>query len=442
MDLRAIFGDRLIDPSSASYESARRVWNGGIDRRPRFIARCREEGEIAAAIRWARENQVEIAVRGGGHNVAGHSVCDGGLVLDLGPMKRIEIDGDIARAGPGLTWGEFDAATQGRGLATTGGLISSTGIAGLTLGGGIGWLMRKHGLACDNLAGVELVDASGERHRADDRQNSELFWALRGGGGNFGVVTRFEYRLHPVGQVYGGQMLFPASMAGEVLRAFRALIAAAPDDLTTMLAFLTAPPLPFVPAGLRGRAAVAIAGCACGDLSGEVLAPLRALNPALDAFAPMPYLALQTMLDGSAPAGMAHYWKSDYLEALPDAAIDVLVAQAQTMPGPFSQLHVHQLGGAVARRDEDATAYPRRSAALAVNAIGTWTEGTGAAHVAWSRGAMAALRPHSLGAGYLNFGSDIEPAASFGPRKLERLKAVKRRYDPANVFHYNQNISP
>jgi FAD/FMN-containing dehydrogenase len=385
---------------------------------------------------------VEVAVRGGGHNVAGHAVCDGGLVLDLGPMKRIEIDGGIARAGPGLTWGEFDAATQARGLATTGGLVSTTGIAGLTLGGGIGWLMRRHGLTCDNLLGVELIDAQGERHRADERQNTDLFWAVRGGGGNFGVVTQFDYRLHPVGQIYGGQMLFPSAMGAEVAHAWRALIAAAPDELTTMLVFLTAPPLSFVPAELRGQPAVAIAGCLCGDLPGDILAPLRALKPALDAFAPMPYLALQGMLDGGAPAGMCHYWKSDYLDAFPDAALDILIAQAKAMPGPLSQLHVHHLGGAVARVDEDATAYSHRRAALAVNAIGTWTEGAGAAEIAWSRDAMAAVRPFALGAGYLNFSSDERPAKSFGPRKMERLKAVKGRYDPENFFHFNQNISP
>src|SRR5450432_1465292 len=357
-DLRSRFAGSLITPDHAEYGSARRVWNGMIDRRPALIARCSGESDVKAALGFARAERLPIAVRGGAHSVAGNSTVEGGVVIDLSGMRGVRVDRErrVAVAEAGLTWGGFDAATQELGLAVTGGLISTTGIAGLTLGGGIGWLMRKHGLTIDNLLAAELVTAEGKSVRASEDENGDLFWALRGGGGNFGIVTRFEYRLHPVQQIVGGLALYPAQRAKAILSYFRQICESAPDELTPMVAFLTAPPAPFVPEPLRLKPVVAIVLCYTGDLAeGErVVRPIKSYGPpAADLIGPMPYLALQSMLDAGAPAGMQNYWKASYLAGLSDTAIGVIIDHAARARSPLSQVHLQLIGGAVARVPAD-----------------------------------------------------------------------------------------
>ncbi|MGZ6132813.1 MAG: FAD-binding oxidoreductase [Myxococcaceae bacterium] len=447
------FSGELVGPGDSTYEARRHVWNAMIDRRPAVIARCNSVEDVQAALAAALRGNLPIAVRGGAHNVAGNATVDGGMVIDLSPMRRIEVDPSARRAtaGPGLTWGELDAATHAHGLATTGGLVSTTGIAGFTLGGGIGWLMRQHGLTVDNLVGADVVTAAGERIRADEENAPDLFWALRGGGGNIGIVTRFEYRLHPVSQVLGGLTLYPASRAGAMLRYFREVTESAPDALTLLFAFLTAPPAPFVPPALHGKPVVAILGCWAGDATeGErVLRPLRAFGPpAADVFGPMPYPMLQSMLDAGAPAGLQNYWKGGYVSALSDAAIDTVVEHASRMRSPLSQVHLHHLGGAVARVAPEATAFAHRHAAFALNVVATWPEpGPAAAvpHMDWARAVSDAMAPHCTGGVYVNFlGDEGEERvrAAYPPATYQRLREVKRRHDPHNVFRLNQNIRP
>jgi FAD/FMN-containing dehydrogenase len=447
------FTGTLVGPDHPQYESARRVWNGMIDRRPALIARCRTAADVKAALAFARGEGLPIAVRGGAHNVAGNATVEGGVVIDLSSMKGLHVDAErrVAVAEPGLTWAEFDAGTEAAGLATTGGLISTTGIAGFTLGGGIGWLMRKHGLTVDNLVAADVLTAGGETLKANEREHRDLFWALRGGGGNFGIVTSFEYRLHPVPQVLGGLTMYPAARAGAVLRYFRELTDSAPDELTLLFAFVTAPPAPFVPEHLRHKPVVAIALCYAGDLAeGERwVRPIRSFGaPAVDLVSPMPYPALQSMQDASAPAGLQHYWKASYLSGLSDAAIDVIVEHASRMRFPFSQVHLHHMGGAVARVSPDATAFAHRDAAFALNVIATWAEPSAAEeqeHTRWAREFADAVVPHSSGGVYVNFlGDEGEERirAAYGAKTYARLVEVKTEYDSANVFHLNQNIRP
>jgi len=447
------FEGTLIEPTHPEYEAARRVWNGMIDKRPALVARCKNVADVKAALAYARREKLPIAVRGGAHNVAGNATVDGGVVIDLSAMKGIEVDTKrrIARVEAGLTWAEFDAATHALGLATTGGLVSTTGIAGFTLGGGIGWLMRKHGLTSDNLVGADVVTANGESVHASATENPDLFWALHGGGGNFGIVTHFEYRLHPVTQVLGGLTLYPAARAGAVLRHFKELIESAPDELTLLFAFLHAPPAPFVPEHLQLKPAVAIALCYTGDLTeGErLLRPVKSFGPpAVDLVGPMPYPALQSMLDGGAPPGMQQYWKASYLAGLSEAAMDTLVEHAARMRSPLSQVHLHHMGGAVARVPQGATAFAHRDAQLALNIIGMWPEATAeqkALHTGWARDFALAMAPHGTGGVYVNFlGNEGEDRvrAAYGEEVYRRLSEVKSRYDKDNVFRLNQNIRP
>lgn len=445
-----IAGD-VVRPGDPAYEQARRVWNGMIDRRPAVIARCTTAADVQAALSYARENGLQVAVRGGGHNVAGFGTCDGGIVIDLSPMKTVDVDPDkkVARAGGGVLWREFDAATQAHGLATTGGLVSTTGVAGFTLGGGIGWLMRAHGLACDNLIGAEVVTADGRLVRVSETENADLLWGLRGGGGNFGIVTTFEFRLHPVGpMVMGGATFYPASRAGEIVRFFREFGEAAPDRLSLLLAFTSAPPAPFVPPHLHGTPVVAIAGCWIGsaDEGEQVLRPWQRFGPPAAAHVgPVPYAVLQGLFDAGAPAGQHNYWKSVDLPELSDAAIDAIVARAAERPSPLSEMHIHQMGGAVSRVPADATAYTHRSARYVLNAISVWTESTeNDANVGWARSTHDAVLPFASGA-YVNFlgeeGGDRIRAA-YGEKTYDRLRALKQKYDPKNLFRINQNIAP
>jgi FAD/FMN-containing dehydrogenase len=421
-----------------------------IDRRPALIARCTGTSDVIAAVGFARSEGLTVAVRGGSHNVAGNATCDGGLVIDLSPMKgvRVDIESRTVRAQGGLTWGELDSETQAFGLATTGGLVTSTGIAGFTLGGGIGWLMRKHGLACDNLISADLVTADGQTVHASETENAELLWGLRGGGGNFGVVTEFEFRLHPVSQVLGGLVAWPAPAAGDVLRFWRDWVQGTPDDLCTMAAFLYAPPEPFVPPEVVGMPIIAIACCHL-DLEGRAqddLQPLRDFDPAVDVIGPMPYVAIQGMFDAGAPRGSRNYWRSAYLDDLTDDAIDAVVAHAANLPAPLGQLHVHQLGGAMSRTESGATAFGNREAGFLLNYIGLWLDSAeDEANTAWVKAASDAMEPYGTGARYVNFLADEGQAgvrSAYEPETLSRLQGLKARYDPTNFFHLNQNIPP
>ena len=448
--LRERLRGELLRPGNAGYEPARALWNGAIDRRPGLIARCQGTADVAAAVRYARASGLPVAVRGGGHNVAGTSSCDGGLVLDLSPMKGVQVDpgGRSVWAQPGLLWGELDHETQAFGLATTGGIVTHTGIAGLTLGGGLGWLMRKHGLTCDNLLAVDLVTADGELVRASEREHPELFWGVRGGGGNFGVVTAFRYRLHPVGPtVLGGPLFFPADDAGELLRFYRDFADAAPDELTTVVNLRQVPPLPFIPQRLHGVPTISVVACWAGpiDQGERVLEPLRRHGrPLLDLIAPKPYLAHQGTFDATVPHGLHYYWRSEYLDALDDAAIDTLLDHAWASRSPRSYTIVFHLGGAVGRVPEEATAFSGRAARFAVNVNGVSLQDGYAGQAAWVRRFGQALRPFSSGV-YMNFLGDEgqdRVRAAYGPAKYDRLVALKRVWDPANFFRRNQNIQP
>jgi len=438
----------LIAPGDARYDEARTIWNGAIDRRPALIARCREPADVTAALRLARERELPIAVRGGGHGVAGTAVCDDGLVIDLSPMKGIAVDpgARTARAQGGVLWGELDAATQAHGLATVGGIVTHTGIAGLTLGGGIGWLMRRHGATVDNLLGAEVVTVDGSVVTADE----ELLWGLRGGGGNFGVVTAFEYALHEVGpSVLAGPLYHALDDGPEVLRFYRDFIADAPDELTTIVNLRPAPPLPVLPPELHGRPVVSIAACWAGDPeAGErALAPLRAHGrPLIDLIAPRPYVQLQRMFDPAVLHGWHYYWKSWEVPPLTDAAIDTLVERAAAITSPRSYIIVFQLGGAMARPPHD-TAFGQRSEGHDVNINAVWLPDDPDAdrHIQWARDTYTALEPHGAGRAYVNFmgdeGSDRVRAA-YGPETYARLVALKRAYDPDNLLRLNQNVAP
>ena len=450
-ELRARFRGALLQPGEEGYEEARRVWNGAIDRRPALIARTAGADDVAEALRFARECELPISVRGGGHAVAGHAVVDGGVMIDLSLMKAISVDpaARTARAAGGVLWGELDRATQQAGLATTGGLISHTGIAGLTLGGGLGHLMRKHGLTVDNLLAVDLVTADAERVRVDAETEPELFWGLRGGGGNFGVATALEYRLHPVGPLaLGGPIFWPLADAPEVLRFLRDFAPEAPDELGITMSMMLAPPLPFMPPTQFGKPVLSLVLVWSGDpAEGErVLAPLRRLGtPIADVVSLAPYVFLQSMLDGGAPHGRHYYWKSHRLPRLSDGIVDVFMERMAAITSPFAQIQGWAMGGAVTRVAAGETAVGERENGFDVSFITGWPpgDGDGERHRAWVRESWEAVRADSVGV-YANFISDEGAAgveAAYGDR-LQRLTALKDRYDPDNVFRMNANIPP
>jgi FAD/FMN-containing dehydrogenase len=447
------FGGELVLPADPGYDAARAIWNGAIDRRPACVARCTGVADVVAAVRFARERNLLVAVRSGGHGVGGQALCDGGLVIDLSPMKGIRVDlaARTARAEAGVLWGELDRETQLHGLATVGGIVTHTGIAGLTLGGGIGWLMRKHGATVDNLLSADVVTAQGEIVTASEKQNPDLFWGIRGGGGNFGVVTSFEYRLHPVGPiVLGGPTFHLLEDAPEVLRFYREFIATAPDELTTIFDLSVAPRVPFLPEEVHGKPIVMVGACYAGspDEGAEVVRPLKQFGrPIVDLLEPKPYTALQSMFDPLVPHGWHRYWKSVELPPLTDDAIDTLVEHASATTSPKSYCIVFQLGGALARVGEDETAFSQRDATHNVNINAVWTEDdvAGERHVAWARDFYSAMQPHAGERVYLNFlgdeGADRVRQA-YGARQYERLVELKRTYDPTNFFRLNQNIPP
>jgi FAD/FMN-containing dehydrogenase len=431
-------GGTVIRRGDATYDQARRVWNGMIDRSPAMIVRCASTADVVAAVNYARDAGLVLAVRGGGHNAGGLALCDDGLVIDLSGMRSVSVDPErrTARVQGGALWRDFDAATHPHGLATTGGVISTTGVGGLTLGGGLGWLMRQHGLACDNVTAVEIVTADGTVRHASASENSDLFWAVRGGGGNFGVVTSFEFRLHPMRTLYAGMLVYPGSRAAEVLRRYRDVAMNAPDELTVFAAMMTSPegmPITAVLTAYNG-------GVKAGEAA---LKSLRDLGPVADQVAEMPYPALNSMLDEGFPSGLNVYWRSDFLKALPDEAIDMLCDRFNAITSPLSALLIEQFGGAVARVPADETAFAQRDALFNLAVISRWTDpATADTHIAWARQSSEAARQFASGGVYVNYlgaeGADRVRAA-YGA-KYDRLVAVKRKYDPSNLFRTNQNI--
>ena len=449
------FRGSLLRPGDDGYDSARRIWNGAADRKPAFIAQCTSTADVAAAVRFAVDARLPLAVRGGGHSIPGHSVCEGGLMLDLSPMRRITVDPERRRAvaQPGCLLAELDAATQRHGLATPAGEISHTGIAGLTLGGGVGWLSRMFGLACDNLVAAEVVTATGEVVRAaeDDGGDAELMWGLRGGGGNFGVVTSFEYALHPVAPMLGGIVVHRLDRGRDALRLFRDLAAEAPDELSLVAAGITGPPAPFMPPDLQGQPVLALGMAYVGDpADGQVWADrLRGAGPDVDLLGVLPYVAVQSQFDEGAPRGLHAYVKSEWLSGLDDQGIDGALAALRSMPSPLNQVLLRQLGGAISRVPADATAFRFCDAALILTIAGMAAPGdapVAEANVRWARGAWRALARLSSGGGYVNqLDADEGLArvrAAYGESTWARLVALKRRYDPDNVFRLNANIPP
>jgi FAD/FMN-containing dehydrogenase len=442
----------LIRPGDGAYDEARSIWNGAHDARPAVIARCADASDVRHAIGFARSEGLDVAVRGGSHSIPGFSTCDDGIVVDLSPMKGITVDvsARTATAEGGVTWSEFDAATQDHGLATTGGLISTTGVAGFTLGGGIGWLMRKYGLACDNLRAAEVVTADGQILTASATENPDLFWGLRGGGGNFGIVTSFEFGLHPVGPtVAAGPIFYPGERAEELMRFYREFTRELPDELSTLVNLITAPPAPFLPEDWHGKKLIALVGLYSGDPEegAKVMQPLRDLgDPVADLIGPMPYVQMQSLLDVLWPQGTQAYMKAGYFRELDDHAIATMARFHQNATSPSSEIHIQQFGGAIARVGENETAHGERQAPFVLNVIATTHEPAGLeTHIDWAQRLYSEIEPSLTGGAYINFlsseGEDRVKAA-YGAEKFARLSALKDLYDPTNLFHLNQNIPP
>jgi FAD/FMN-containing dehydrogenase len=449
------FRGELIAAGHAGYDDARAVWNGTVDRRPRVIARCAGAADVAAAVRFARERDLEIAVRGGGHNVAGTAVCDDGIVIDLSAMRAVSVDPAerTAQVQGGALWGDVDHETQAHGLATTGGIIGHTGVGGLSLGGGIGWLMRKHGLAIDNLVEAEVVTAEGDILRASANDHSDLFWALRGGGGNFGVVSSFRFRLHPLGPtVLAGPVFWAAEDTADVLRFYSEFVADAPDELGTVIRLGTIPPLPAISHELHFRPAIAVACCYAGPVDdGEriVRALRRFGTPLVDLVGPTLYVDHQSGLDDTVPHGWHYYWKATSFTTLSHEVIDVIAEHAYLARSPRSYAAMFHMGGAVARVPRNATAFPGRDVAHNIIIDAVWLadqdDTVGTFETGWARGFLQALQPHRAGV-YVNFlDSDDDTSRvreAYGDDTYMRLAEIKARYDPANVFHNNKNIEP
>ncbi|HEV2930607.1 MAG TPA: FAD-binding oxidoreductase [Propionibacteriaceae bacterium] len=450
MDGAALRGN-LLAPGHQDYESARQIWNGSFDRHPALIVRCANVSDVQAAVRYGRASGLPVAVRSGGHSFPGLSVADDALVIDLSGLKGVRVDPDarVARVQAGVLLGELDRETQAFGLAVPSGIVTHTGVAGLTLGGGIGWIMRKHGLSIDQLVSVDLVTATGEFTRASAEENPDLFWGVRGGGGNFGIVTEFEFRCVPLGtQVLAGPIFWPMEKSAEVLRFYRDWVAEAPDELMTIVVHRMAPPLDFVPAELHGKPVVIVTCCWVGDLDeGErFLQPLRRFSsPVADICQPKPYLAHQAMFDPSFPHGRWYYFKSCDVAALTDEIIDVTLEHSLRISSPLTAFPIWQQGGAVSRVDEDESAYNGRRAGFTYN-IGGCTLGPEGFEEEreWVRAFWSALGPWHEGV-YVNFLGDEGAERirqAYGPQKYDRLQALKRTYDPDNFFRLNQNISP
>jgi FAD/FMN-containing dehydrogenase len=445
----ALHGE-LVTPASEQYDQARSIWNAAHDARPVAIIRCAGVSDVLRGVEFARSEGLPLAVRGGGHSIPGFSTTDGGVVLDLSPMTGIRVDPAARRvvAQAGCLWSDVDHETQAFGLALTGGLVSTTGIAGFTLGGGLGWLVRRCGLTCDNLVGADVVTADGQFVHASESEHPDLFWALRGGGGNFGVVTAFEYSLHPVGPtVFAGAVFYPADAVEDLLRGYREACAGAADELTTVLNLTTAPPAPFLPESVHGTPIVAVLGMWSGepDDGDAATRPFRGLGePIVDLFGPMPYLAMQSLIDPLYPRGLHNYFHSAFIPAVDDHVVQALTASYQNVPNPLTEMHVHHLGGAMGRVPSNASAFATRDQEFIVNIVARTPEADGFDSARrWARGVTQALG--SSAAAYVNFTSDATEdrmRASYPPATYDRLVMVKDRYDPDNLFRLNQNIKP
>ena len=440
-----------LSPGDPEYDQARRVFNATVDRRPGLVARPLDAADLQHAVRFACRHDVLVSIKGGGHSAPGHAVCDDGLLIDLSRMRRVSVDPDarVAVAEGGATWGELDEATQRHGLAVTGGRIRGTGVGGLTLGSGSGWLERKFGFTVDSLLAADVVLATGDLVRASEREHADLFWGLRGGGGNYGIVARFEYRLHPLGPlVWGGMLVFPRDgREGQVLKAYRDFMEAAPDDVGGAAALVTVPPLPMIPEAARGKTALAIIALYFGPPDGgeRAFEPILRLQPAAALVQPMPYVAVQSLLEEANPAGKRNYWKADSYAQMPDEAIDVLIGATVAPASPLTTVLVQPMGGAAARVPDDATAMGWRQAKWSLHILGMWEDAAGdAAQVAWVRGVASALSPWAQKATYLHYLMDEGEGRvreSFGAH-YARMVALKNKYDPDNFFCMNQNIRP
>jgi FAD/FMN-containing dehydrogenase len=442
---------KVLLAGEPGYDEARRIWNAMIDRRPAVIVQCADAEDVAHAIQFARDEGLEISIRGGGHNIAGYAVCDNGVMIDLSQMKTVQVDAKARRAyvQPGATLHDFDQATQAHGLATPLGINSTTGIAGLTLGGGFGWLTRQHGLTIDNLVSADLITAGQKKVRASEQSNPDLFWAIRGGGGNFGVVTQFEFELHPVGpEVLAGLIVYPLFEAKSVLEQYRAFAEVAPPDLTAWVVLRKAPPLPFLPASVHGQEAAILAVFYSGDIAQgtQLLRPLLRFGNALgELIGPQPYVQWQQAFDPLLTPGARNYWKSHNFTQLADGALDTMIAYAGNMPSPQCEIFVGHLAGAANRIPAGATAYGGRSARFVMNVHGRWDDAAQDEEcIAWSRAFFKAAAPYASAGAYVNFMTEEEServAAAYGPN-YARLLEIKKRYDPENIFHRNQNIKP
>ena len=448
--LRARFRGQIIQAGDPSYDDARKVYNGMIDRRPRVIARCTDASDVMAAVEYGRENNLLTAVRGGGHNGGGLGVCDGGLVIDLSRMRGTRVDqaAHTVRVEGGCTGGDMDHATHGFGMATPGGTVSSTGVAGLTLGGGIGHLTRPYGLAIDNLLEVDMVLADGRSVTANTKEHPDLFWAVRGGGGNFGVVTSFKFRLHPVSMVNAGPTFWPIEQTPEVMKAYQEFIVAAPDDVSGFFAFLTVPPVPLFPSELHGKKMCAVIWCstAAPEKAEKATRAMRAVGkPALDHVGPVPFPALQSLFDPLLPPGLQWYWRADFVKDFSKESIAVHHAQATKAPAGLSQVHIYPINGAAHRVGRHDTAFSYRDANFALVIVGVDPKpGNGATITKWCKDYFDAVHPFSSGGAYVNFMMDEgqeRVKASFRDN-YERLAKIKKTYDPANFFRVNQNIRP
>ena len=450
-DLKRDFQGQVILPQDDDYEGARKIWNAMIDKRPAVIARCLHTADVVRAVNFAMDTGIPLAVRGGGHNIAGNAVCDDGIVIDLSQMKAATVNTGLRRAsiGGGALLSDVDAATQAHGLAVPIGINSTTGIGGLTLGGGLGWLSRKYGMTVDNLESAEVVTAAGAVVRASATEHPDLFWAIRGGGGNFGVVTRFDFRLHPVGpQVLAGLVVYPHAQARSVMQQYRDYMAQTPEDLTVWTVLRKAPPLPFLPAEAHGTDVVVLAGCYAGDpAQGEqYFAPLTKFGTPLGAHVGVqPFAAWQQAFDPLLGAGARNYWKSHYFSAFPNGLINAVVDLAPQVPSPHCEIFIGQLGGATTRPAVDAMAYAQRDSHFTMNVHGRWeTAAEDKRGIQWARDVFQATAPYANGGVYVNFMTADEGdrvKSAYGPN-YERLTRVKRQYDPANLFRMNHNISP
>jgi FAD/FMN-containing dehydrogenase len=448
--LRARVHGQAITAGDDAYDSARKVYNGMIDRRPEVIVRCTDATDVMASVEFARERGMDLSIRGGSHSVPGFGTNDGGIVIDLALMNGIRVDpqSQTARAEGGCTWGGFNHATYGFGLATTGGIIASTGIAGLTLGGGIGYLTRAFGLSCDNLLSADVVTADGRFLVASKKENEDLFWALRGGGGNFGVVTSFEYQLHPIKDIVAGLFFFPLERAREVLEFYRDYIKEAPEELGMFPAFQIAPPLPFIAAADHGKTFIILVCCWAGQADGadKVFAPIRKVAPIVaEMVAPMPYPALNSLFDPLLPAGLQHYWKAAFATELTDGAIQAHLEFGPKVPVVNSTMHIYPINGACNRVAGDATAFAYRDAKFATVIAGMWPDpADNEKNIKWVKDYYRAIQPHSSAGGYVNFmaGDDQDRIRDNYKGNYDRLVKIKKTYDPANLFHMNQNIKP